>query len=147
MIDLNEQLTPEEYDLLVALTEKANRLTLDRLPDYVKATGQLGPGRWHQVDHIEYKSRDRTGRDALGRYDIVIQYTDFDRDTYEVYLPSSILWDPAGAIGRTIDVIEAERAEQARIDREVEEERKRKAEEAERAQAARLARKYGYVKR
>src|SRR4051812_41090853 len=102
MTDLTEVLTPEEYDTLVALKEKADRLIKDRYADYIRATKGYGPKRAGDITSIEYKGRVRDDRDPSGRYDVIVSYPDPYSDTgstSDAYLPSALLWDPAGATG------------------------------------------------
>ncbi len=141
---LDEALTEDEYRTLTALTEKAERLVIDRLPDYQRATGGLVPnGRQETLDHIEYKPLDRLGRSADGLYDIEVIYRGYERDGSTIYLPGRILWDAAGAIGKAKADIEAERLEQVRLQAEFDAQQAADQEKYERREFKRLSAKYG----
>lgn len=140
-------LTPDEYDTLVALGDKAERLAIARWKAYTRATGGTMP--WHvdkDPEYVEYHSRaaDRPGRDPDGLYDIVLTFRDYEGDHSDVALPSAILWDPEGITAKVVAEQEAKRAAYALMEAEVKAEQAAEREKAEKATLRKLAKKHGF---
>lgn len=145
---LTEVFTKDEYDLMVRLTARADALVKDRVVDYIRSTERgYGPKSGSDIVSIEYKPTDRAGRDEFGRYDIEVRYPDPYGDDYSATttttVPAALLWDPAGAIGATLEAIEAERARQAELDAAQKAVDARAREDYERREFKRLSAKYG----
>ena len=145
---MTKGISPDEYDTMTALFAKAEEAIKDTAPAYLKAIEQgYGPKRATDIERVEFKTRDRVGRDETGRYDVDLYY----QAPYEewgtltsVAVPSSLLWDPDGTTAMAVRALEAERERLATLEAETRATLAAEAERTELARARATAKKHGF---